>query len=199
MIRVLVVDDHAMIREGLALILGSRPDIEVIGQLATGDELLTITDQPDVVLLDLYLPGLDGLETLRRLRQRPGACPKVLMLTTVGRPREIQQALAAGAAGFVLKDATGDELVAAVRAAHQGVTAMSPTAAAAIAVPTTEPLTPRELDVLELLGRGLSNRDIAAQLRLAERTVKAHVGSVLGKLGVTSRTQAALLAPGYLL
>jgi DNA-binding NarL/FixJ family response regulator len=195
MIRVLVVDDHALVREGLALILGAREDIEVLGQYATGQELLDALESgPDLVLLDLYLPDLDGLAVLRRIRQRPGAGPRVLMLTTVGRPREIQQALAAGADGFVLKDATGDELAAAVRAAHQGVTVMSPSAVAALSAPAEESLTPRERDVLRLLGQGLGNRDIAGQLRLAERTVKVHVGNVLAKLGVATRTQAALLA-----
>ncbi|MFE0020927.1 response regulator [Amycolatopsis sp. NPDC059021] len=193
MIRVQIVDDHALVREGLALILAARPDIEVAGQYASGPELLAAGTEADVVLLDLYLPGIDGLAVLRRLRERP-APPRVLMLTTVGRPREIREALASGADGFMLKDSSGDELAAAVRAAADGVTALSPSAAAALTAKGEEGLTRREQDVLALLAEGLSNRDIAARLRLAERTVKVHVGNVLAKLGVTTRTQAALAA-----
>ncbi|WAL64883.1 response regulator transcription factor [Amycolatopsis cynarae] len=194
MITVAVVDDQALVREGLALILGTRPGIEVTEQYGCGEDLLRQDTDVDVVLLDLYLPGIDGLEVLRRLRRSPGRRPRVLMLTTVGRQHEIRQALAAGADGFVLKDSTGDELVAAVRAAADGLTAMSASATAALTGAPEEPLTPRERDVLRLLGEGLSNREIAGRLRLAERTVKVHVGNLLAKLGVSTRTQAALLA-----
>ncbi|MET0135862.1 MAG: response regulator transcription factor, partial [Kibdelosporangium sp.] len=167
------------------------PDISVTGQYGSGEELLAaLDDRVDVVLLDLYLPGLDGLSTLRRI----AGSTRVLMLTTVGRGHEVRQALAAGAAGFVVKDATGAELAAAVRGVHQGLTVVSPAAAEALHAPAGPDLTPRERDVLAMLGAGLSNRDIAGALGLAERTVKAHVGNVLAKLGVRSRTQAALLA-----
>ncbi len=192
-IRVRVVDDHALVREGLALILAAQPDIDVLGAHPDGPELLAALDAAtDVVLLDLYLPGMDGIEVLHRIRQQNG--PKVVMLTTIGRAPEIRRALAAGASGFVLKDSTGTELAAAVRAAHEGVTAMSPGVAATLRTPTAEGVTPREREVLLLLGRGLSNRDIATELGLAERTVKVHVGNLLAKLQVDSRTQAALLA-----
>ncbi|MFI6028899.1 response regulator [Amycolatopsis magusensis] len=201
MVRVVVVDDHALVREGLAMVLAAQPGIAVTAQCAGGAELLAFlaSGEPvDVVLLDLYLPGMDGLETLRVLRERLAEPPPVLMLTTIGRRHEIRQALAQGAAGFVVKDATGAELAAAVRGAHEGITVISPSAAATLCGSPDPGLTPREREVLSLLGSGLSNRDIARRLGLAERTVKVHVGNVLAKLGVTSRTQAALRAEALL-
>jgi DNA-binding NarL/FixJ family response regulator len=193
-VRVVVVDDQAMVREGLALVLNAQPDIDVVGQYAGGEELLAADDPVDVVLLDLYMPGMGGIDTLRQL---PKGSPRVLMLTTIGRSREIRQALAEGASGFVLKDSTGTELAAAVRGVHEGMTVISPAAAEALCAREPD-LTPRERDVLAMLGIGLSNKDIAARLGLAERTVKVHVGNVLAKLGVPSRTQAALQANAIL-
>ncbi|CAM4043866.1 response regulator transcription factor [Kibdelosporangium persicum] len=191
MIRVVVVDDQALVREGLAMVLGAQPDISVVAQCASGEQLLArALDDVDVVLLDLYMPGMDGFEVLRQLSV------KALLLTTIGRDRDIRQALALGAAGFVLKDSTGAELAAAVRAVHSGMTVISP--AAATTLSGRPALTPRERDVLAMLGQGLSNRDIATRLGLAERTVKVHVGNVLAKLGVPSRTQAALRAEAVL-
>lgn len=207
MIRLVIVDDQALVREGLGLILGGQPDIEVVAELADGAALRQAEVHADVILLDLYLPGADGVTVMRELRaRRPGT--KVLMLTTVGSAFDIQRALAAGADGFVLKDATGAELAAAVRGAHAGVRPLSASAAAVLwppphpdsppaggaADPST--LTPREREVLDLLGQGLGNREIARTLALAERTVKTHVSNLLAKLDVTSRTQAALLARG---
>lgn len=223
MIRLVIVDDQALVREGLALILDAQPDIEVVAALPDGPALLDRTRWPDehadVILLDLYLPGLDGVQVLHRLRSHtPASSARVLMLTTIGRAADIQRALAAGADGFVLKDATGDELSAAVRGAYAGVTALSSSVtrvlwpqrrpADADGAPTPDgtaapggdsvaaraaSLTPREREILDLLGQGLANLEIARTLHLAERTVKTHVSSVLAKLGVTSRTQAALL------
>jgi DNA-binding NarL/FixJ family response regulator len=203
MLRLIIVDDQALVREGLGLILGGRPDIEVVAELPDGAALLASEVPADVILLDLYLPGADGVAVMRELRRhRPDA--KVLMLTTVGSAADIQRALAAGADGFVLKDATGAELAAAVHGAHAGVRPLSASAADILwPRPRAEPvrgtgdlsaLTPREREVLALLGRGLGNREIARTLALAERTVKTHVSNVLAKLDVSSRTQAALLA-----
>ncbi|WP_157253858.1 response regulator [Nonomuraea typhae] len=199
MIRLVIVDDQALVREGMSLILGAQPDIEVVAAVADGPGLLAVLPEAraDVILLDLYLPGADGIALLREHLPRPR--PRVLMLTTVGRTSEIQRALAAGADGFVLKDATGEELAAAVRGVHGGVTTLSTSASrllARVRPPGLDALTPREREVLELIARGLSNQEIAAALGgLAERTVKAHVSNVLAKLGVRSRAQAALLVP----
>ncbi|MEV4512719.1 response regulator transcription factor [Dactylosporangium sp. NPDC049525] len=201
MIRLAIVDDQALVREGLALILGAEPDIEVVAEFADGAGLLRDPVPADIILLDLYLPGADGVATMREMRSRRPEV-KVLMLTTVGSAADIQRALTAGADGFVLKDATGAELAAAVRGAHAGVRPLSASAADLLwprrpARPGPSPdltvLTPREREVLDLLGQGLGNREIAAALALAERTVKTHVSNVLAKLDVASRTQAALL------
>ncbi|WP_426511751.1 LuxR C-terminal-related transcriptional regulator [Dactylosporangium sp. McL0621] len=199
MIRLVIVDDQALVREGLALILGGQPDIEVVAELADGEALLRSDVDADVILLDLYLPGLDGVGVLRAR----SFAAKVLVLTAVGSAADVQRALAAGADGFVLKDATGAELAAAVRGAHAGVRPLSASAAELLWPRTAAPagadlgaLTARERDVLRLLGQGRSNREIARALGLAERTVKTHVSNLLAKLAVESRTQAALLAQG---
>ncbi|GAA3456205.1 LuxR C-terminal-related transcriptional regulator [Dactylosporangium matsuzakiense] len=203
MIRLAIVDDQALVREGLSLILGSEPGVSVVAGFGDGEALLATPVDADVILLDLYLPGADGVAVLRALRAR-GYTGRVLMLTTVGSAADVQRALAAGADGFVLKDATGAELAAAVRGAHAGLRPLSASAAELLwprpstppAGPDLQALTAREREVLRLLGEGLSNREIARALDVAERTVKTHVSNVLGKLDVASRTQAALLAQG---
>nr|WP_042180654.1 response regulator transcription factor [Kibdelosporangium sp. MJ126-NF4]CEL14502.1 two component response regulator [Kibdelosporangium sp. MJ126-NF4]CTQ88867.1 two component response regulator [Kibdelosporangium sp. MJ126-NF4] len=188
MIRVAVVDDQAHVREGLAFVLNTQPDITVVATCASGDEVFRLDlDTIDVLLLDLYMPGTDGLAVLRAL----GAATRTLVLTTVGSDSDIREALALGASGFALKDSTGAELAAAVHGVHSGMTVISPVA-------TRPVLTPRERDVLAMLGHGLSNQDIATRLDVAERMVTAHVGDVLTKLGLPSRTQAALRAEAVL-
>ena len=210
MIRLAVVDDQALVREGLSLILGAQPDLDVVAELPDGAALLELlAGDPgvaDVILLDLYLPGADGVRVLGQVRSGvPEATAKVLMLTTVGRAADIQRALAAGADGFVLKDAGGADLAAAIRGVHAGVTALSASAAELLWPSSSTPptadasarlrsLTMREREVLALLGRGMTNQAIARDLALAERTVKAHVSNLLAKLSVSSRTQAALIA-----
>lgn len=221
MIRLVIVDDQALVREGLSLILAAQSDIDVVAALPDGPALLDFMErQPEaveVILLDLYLPGADGVQALDQLRRQfPQVRARVLILTTIGRAAEIHRALAAGADGFVLKDATGDELASAVRGVHGGVTTLSTSAAEALwpgrrdaandhrpgaeVVALDSPadriasLTPREREILDLLAEGLANQEIARELHLAERTVKTHVSSVLAKLRVASRTRAALLA-----
>jgi two-component system, NarL family, response regulator LiaR len=202
-IRILVVDDHAVVREGLRSFLELQEDFEVVGEAADGEEAVTAAERlrPDVVLMDLVMPGLDGVGAMQRLREQLPSC-RVIVLTSFADDDRLLPAVQAGAAGYLLKDAQPSELARAVRAAHAGEALLDPTVAArlvdAIAqAPGSEPpqrLTPRERQVLELIGRGLSNKLIARELEISEKTVKAHVGHLLGKLGVDDRTQAALYA-----
>ena len=202
-IRVLDVDDHAVVREGLRSFLDLQDGIEVVGEAADGEEAVAAASRldPDVVLMDLVMPRLAGVAAMRLLRDRvPGA--RVIVLTSFLDDEKLLPALRAGAAGYLLKNAQPEELVRAVRAAHAGEVLLDPVVAArlieALAVDGPEGpldrLTPRELDVLRLIGRGLANKRIAAELRVSEKTVKTHVGHLLAKLGVTDRTQAAVLA-----
>jgi len=201
-VRVLLVDDHEMVRAGLRTFLGLQPDIEVVGEAGSGEQALALVPRlaPDIVLLDLVLPGMPGLEVARRLR---AAHPevKVVVLTSYAGEESVLPAVRAGVAGYLLKDVGPAELADAVRAVHAGGASLAPGVAATVvrsvagAVP--EPaaaLTPREREVLRLIARGRSNRLIARDLALSEKTVKAHVSAILAKLGVTDRTQAALYA-----
>ncbi|MEV4346309.1 response regulator transcription factor [Actinoplanes sp. NPDC049596] len=202
MTRVLIVDDQALFREALAVLLGVVEDLEVVGEAGNGDEALARAGEvrPDVVLMDLRMPVLDGVEATRRIRARHQET-QVIALTTFDDDADVFAALRAGAIGYLLKDVSSERLVEAVRAAHRGESVLQPSVAAKVVArvarlpetsPPVDPLSERERDVLRLLARGRSNREIAAALFLAEGTVKNHVTNVLGKLGVRDRTQAAL-------
>jgi two-component system, NarL family, response regulator LiaR len=202
-IRVLVVDDHAVVREGLRAFLAVQDGIEVTGEAADGEEALEAAARldPDVILMDLVMPRLDGVGAMRALRERLSRS-RVIVLTSFLDDDKLLPALRAGAAGYLLKDAEPEQLVRAVRAAHAGEALLDPVVAARLVDRLAtegedEPLgrlTPREHEVLVLIARGFANKRIALELGLSEKTVKAHVGHVLAKLGVTDRTQAAVLA-----
>ena len=204
MIRVLIVDDHAVIREGLRTFLELQDGIEVVGEAGDGTEALEQAEQlePDVVLMDLVMPRLDGVGAMRQLRERSPQI-RVIVLTSFLDDDRLLPAIQAGAAGYLLKDVEPTELAQAVRTASAGQAMLNPAVAArlveAIAenrAPGVQPerLTRREQEVLEQIVRGRSNKRIALELGISEKTVKAHVGRVLAKLGVADRTQAALLA-----
>jgi DNA-binding NarL/FixJ family response regulator len=202
-IRVLVADDHAVVREGLRTFLSLQDGIEVVGEAGDGEAAVREAEirRPDVILMDLVMPRLDGVGAMRELRRRMPEC-RVIVLTSYAQDDRLLPAIQAGAAGYLLKDAEPREIARAVRAAHAGEALLAPAIAArlvaAIAQPAgarpTQRLTPREREVLALIGRGLPNKRIARELGVSEKTVKTHVGHVLAKLGVTDRTQAALHA-----
>jgi len=209
-VRVLLVDDQALFREALAVLLGVRADIEVVGEAGNGDEALDRAAdlRPDVVLMDLRMPVLDGVAATRRMRVEQPAV-RVIALTTFDDDQDVFAALRAGAVGYLLKDVSADRLVEAVTAAARGESVLQPSVAAKVVARVAElpdpspaprpqplviPLSDRELEVVRLLADGRSNREIAAALFLAEGTVKNHVTNVLAKLGARDRTQAALRA-----
>jgi len=200
-ITVLIADDHPVVRQGLAVLLEVQDDIALVGQASDGPEAVRLTRElaPDVLLLDLMLPGLDGMGVLARLRADDSRT-RVLVLTSAGGSDRPALALQAGAAGFLYKDVDPDALVRAIRSVHDGHTVLAPGAAGLIAgrpgrdVRGIGALTSREREVFALLADGQSNREIARTLRVSEKTVKTHVSAVLAKLGVADRTQAALLA-----
>lgn len=203
-IRVVVADDHPVVREGLRSFLSSRPGIDVVGEAGSADEVVAAVKEltPDVVLVDLVMPG-DGIEAIRRLAELPTP-PRSLVLTSFVGDDKALPALRAGAAGYLLKDVDPADLEAAVRTVHRGGTVLGPAVAPRVLdhATSTRPadddriaeLTPREREVLTLLGQGMSNRQIAEALYVAEKTVKTHMSSILTKLRVNDRTQAALYA-----
>ncbi len=197
--RILIAEDQRIVREGLMALLEDETDLEIIGEAADGNAALEAYArlQPDVVLMDLQMPQLDGAEATRRIRKQFPAA-RILVLTTYATDEYIFKALRAGAQGYMLKDASGDELAAAIRAVHAGQTRLSPEIAARLVAGVggggPEPLTARELEVLTLMGRGMSNAEIAAELQIAARTAKVHVQNIMGKLGAANRTEAVSIA-----
>jgi DNA-binding NarL/FixJ family response regulator len=201
-IRILVVDDHSVVRQGLKMFLGLDPDLEIIGEAADGAEAVRMAHElnPDVVLMDMLMPVMDGIEATRTIRQQlPDT--EVIALTSVLEDAAVVGAIKAGAIGYLLKDTQSDELRRAIKAAADGQVQLSPQAAARLMrevrtpdVPAPQALTEREMDVLRLLARGKANKEIALDLIIGEKTVKTHVSNILLKLGVQSRTQAALYA-----
>ena len=197
-IRVLIADDHAVVRRGLRTFLELQDDIDVVGEAADGEACVTAAVElsPDVILLDLLMPGVGGVEALGRLREA-GSTARVLVITSFTDPTVSVPAVRAGAAGVIFKDVEPRDLASAIRSVHAGHTLLQPDVAAALMAPdpaAASPLTARERDVLAEIARGRSNREIARVLTLSEKTVKTHVSNVLMKLGVADRTQAALLA-----
>jgi DNA-binding NarL/FixJ family response regulator len=211
-IRILLVDDHAVVREGLRAFLGLQDGFEIVGGVADGQEAIERAAEtaPDVILMDLVMPRLDGVSAMRELRRGSGGRarhPRVIVLTSFLDDDRLLPALEAGAAGYLLKNSQPAELARAIRAAHAGDAIIDPTAAARLVSALSDQdrlrpgpgaglaqLTNRERDVLALIARGRSNKRIALELGISEKTVKNHVGHVLSKLGVTDRTQAAVLA-----
>jgi len=202
-IRVLIVDDHAVVRSGLRRVLEAEGDLEVVGE--AGDMRTAVFEtrgqKPDVVLMDLVMPQLDGIGAIERIKaSRPAI--QVVALTSFIEEEKVTAALEAGASGFILKDAEADDVAAAIRAAHNDEIHLDPAAARILArgvrnrsaAPPVDPLTERELEVLALVGRGRSNKEIATDLGITERTARTHVSNILGKLRLASRTQAALYA-----
>jgi len=209
MIRVLIADDQALVRDGFGMILDAQPDIEVVGGAANGAEAIDRARElrPDVVLMDIRMPGVDGIEATRRLVSDGAGGPRILMLTTFDQNEYVYEAMKSGASGFLLKDVRREELVNAVRVVAAGDALLAPVLTRRLIEdfvrrppPGAEPtgaladLTDRESEVLRLIARGLSNAEIAASLVVSEATVKTHVARILSKLGLRDRIQAVVLA-----
>ncbi|MDQ5841174.1 MAG: response regulator transcription factor [Chloroflexota bacterium] len=210
-IRVLIADDQALVRVGFRMILEIEPDLVVVGEAADGEQAISTAHDlaPDVVLMDVRMPGVDGIEATRRLMADPVCTARVVMLTTFDIDEYVYDALQAGASGFLLKDVQPELLVAGIRAVHAGESLLAPTVtrrmieafldrprmvADTVAGERISSLTAREREVLRLMARGLTNGEIAAELFVSETTVKTHVGRVLMKLGLRDRVQAVIFA-----
>lgn len=199
MIRILIVDDHPIVREGLAAVLDAQQDMEVAGEAGDGDEAVNLFQQlePDIVLMDLAMPGTDGVEAIRKIRSADQSA-KVVVLTAYDTDDRIFQAVQAGARGYLLKGAPRDEIFRAIREVNNGGSLLEPAVAGKLLSRVgdilrgegIEQLTPRELDILTLMARGLRNKEIANQLFITERTVKFHANAIYRKLDVSSRTEA---------
>ena len=203
-IRVMIVDDHAIVRKGIRALLTESGDFEIVAEAADGQEavLHAAETQPDVILMDLLMPGLDGIEATRQITAHQPKS-RILVLTSFAADNKLFPAIKAGALGYLLKDSSPEELVRAIRQVHRGEPALHPTIARKLlqeiaqpvdVKPAPEALTARELAVLRLIAQGLSNQEIADELMVSEATVRAHVSRILGKLHLASRTQAALYA-----
>jgi NarL family two-component system response regulator LiaR len=203
-IRILIADDHAVVREGLRSFIQIKPDLEVVGEAADGIEVVEKARhlEPDIILLDIVMPRQDGIQAIEQLQQE-GSQARILVITSFAEDDLIFPAIKAGALGYLLKDSTPQELIHAIHTVNSGESTLHPTVARKLIeelkrkpeLPLTEePLTERELEVLRLLARGYSNREIAGQLHLSERTVGKYTGNILGKLHLANRTQAALYA-----
>jgi len=194
-IRILLVDDHMVIRMGLMTAVSDASDMEVVADVENGQDAIKAfrKHRPDIVILDLRMHGLGGIETLRMLREEFKNA-RILVFSNYARGEEIYQAMKAGASGFVMKEMPLDRLLEAIRAVHQGDQYMPPEVAVRVGERLPAQLSPRELEVLQMLGRGFSNKEIGAQLGVVEGTVKIHIANIFGKLSVSDRTQALLTA-----
>jgi NarL family two-component system response regulator LiaR len=202
-IRILVADDHPILREGLRALIGGKPDMELIGEAADGEEAILKAHslQPDVILMDVMMPGKDGIAAIREIRQEnPQA--RILVLTSFGDESQVFSAIKAGALGYLLKDSSPQELIEAIRCVYRGESSLHPSVARKLIlrfnqsqkIAEINPLTERESEVLKLVAHGLSNEAIAQKLSVNEGTVRVHVTNILGKLRLENRTQAALYA-----